>query len=85
MHKLYSESPGFVCIIKINVYMQLLKEKVFSINSVCLTSFSQVCHPCLLFASSPEINVISQNKKGKNVSLLNLITETIALLTQCIC
>lgn len=64
--------------------MQLLKETVSSINSICI-SFSQVYHnwsfPCL----QCELNVISQNVKGKNVNLLKLIIKTITLLAQYIC
>lgn len=55
---------------------------------------NQLGMPNFFFASLPslpfpcfqsEINVISQNKKGRSVNLLKLIIEAIALSTQCIC
>lgn len=70
---------------KISVYMKLLKETVSSINSICLISFSQVYHYWSFPHLQCELNVISQNMKGKNVNLLKLIIKAIALLTQYIC
>jgi len=62
--------------------MQLLEDTESSNISICLIFFSDVYHYWSFPHLQCELNVISQNMKGKNVNFLHLIVKAIALLTQ---